>query len=135
MQESSEVREGILAFYERFSSGDPDAFAAGISGAPGVSVTGSAPGEGHSGRDEWVGAYRESIQGSGMRLQGEDPVGYAEGAVGWGTDTPAFVLPDGSRLPTRLTAVLHEEEGVWRVVHLHFSVGVPDEDAVEPPSA
>jgi hypothetical protein len=38
----------------------------------------------------------------------------------------------GDRLPTRLTAVLREDEGEWKAVHLHFSVGVPDEQAVVP---
>ena len=51
--------------------------------------------------------------------------------MGWGVDEPHFVFPDGSRLPTRLTAVLREEGGDWKVVHLHFSVGVPDEQAME----
>ena len=36
-----------------------------------------------------------------------------------------------SRLPTRLSAVLREQDGDWKVVHLHFSVGVPDEQAIE----
>lgn len=30
-----------------------------------------------------------------------------------------------------LTAVLREEDGDWKVVHLHFSVGVPDEEAMQ----
>jgi hypothetical protein len=45
--------------------------------------------------------------------------------VGWGTDRPRFVFPDGSRLPTRLTAVLRHQDGDWKVVQLHFFVGVP----------
>jgi hypothetical protein len=53
-------------------------------------------------------------------------------SVGWGTDRPRFVFPDGSRLPTRLTAVLRHQDGDWKVVHLHFPVGVPDEQAIEP---
>ena len=32
---------------------------------------------------------------------------------------------------TRLTAILHEEAGRWKVVHLHVSVGVPDEEVQE----
>ena len=103
MRESAGVRGGILRFYERFSAGDTDAFARRLSTAPGVSVIGTAPGEGHD-------------------------------ALGFGTDTPRFVMPDGSTLPTRLTAVLRHEDGEWKVVHLHFSVGVADEDVVEPAS-
>jgi SnoaL-like domain len=53
--------------------------------------------------------------------------------VGFATDEPRFVLPDGQFLPTRLTGVLHQEGGEWKVVHLHFSVGVPDEEAIRPP--
>jgi hypothetical protein len=68
-----------------------------------------------------------------MTLRGDDPCGYKEGAVGWGRDTPRFVLPDGRYLPTRLTAVLHQEDGEWNIVHLHFSVGVPDEQAIQQP--
>lgn len=40
------------------------------------------------------------------------------------------MFPDGSRLATRLTAVLRREGDDWKVVHLHFSVGVPDEQAM-----
>ena len=134
MEESAAVRQGILDFYERFSAGDVDAFAAGIADAPGVSVIGSAPGEGHDSREDWIDAYRQGAA-KGIRLEGEDPRGYEDGAMGWGTDRAAFVLPDGSRLSTRLTAVLRNEQGEWKVVHLHFSVGVPDEEAVQPADA
>jgi hypothetical protein len=134
MKESEAVREGIVGFYERFSAGDPKAFADGISSAPGVSVIGSGPGEGHEDRDDWVATYESAIGAAGIRLEGDDPRGYEEGSLGWGVDRPAFVLPDGSRLPTRLTAVLRHEDGDWKVVHLHFSVGVPDEEAIERPA-
>src|SRR3712207_7906661 len=43
-------------------------------------------------------------------------------------DQPAFVFPDGSVMQTRLTAVMRQEEGRWKLVHMHLSVGVPDED-------
>ncbi len=136
MEESAAVRDGILAFYDRFSSGDAEAFAAGIADTPGTSVTGSGPGEGHDIRGDWVATYAEMTKPGGpmvgFRLEGENPSGYAEGSLGFGVDNAAFVLPDGSRLPTRLTAVLRNEDGGWKVVHLHFSVGVPDEDAVQP---
>jgi hypothetical protein len=36
MEESAVVRDGLLAFYERFSSGDPEAFATGIADVPGL---------------------------------------------------------------------------------------------------
>lgn len=68
---------------------------------------------------------------AGTRLEGADPRAYEEGSLGWAVDEPRFVFPDGSRLPARLTGVLRREDGDWKVVHPHFSVGVPDEEAID----
>ena len=133
MDPSASVRDGILRFYERFSAGDPAGFAEAIAQTEGVSVIGTGPGEGHDDRDDWIATYEQMMAGemAGTRLEGADPRAYEEGGLGWGVDEPQFVFPDGSRLPTRLTAVLRQEDGDWKVVHLHFSVGVPDEQAME----
>jgi hypothetical protein len=133
VQRSADVRDGILRFYERFSAGDARDFAQGLAQVEGVSVIGTGPGEGHDDRDDWISTYGRMMHGgmAGTRLEGRDPRAYEEGAVGWGVDEPHFVFPDGSRLPTRLSAVLHQEDGEWKVVHLHFSVGVPDEQAMQ----
>lgn len=55
--------------------------------------------------------------------------------MGWVVDQPIFLFPDGSAVQTRLTAVLHQEGGAWKLVHMHLSVGVPDEEVVELRSA
>lgn len=124
----------MLAFYERFMAGDADAFEDGLATGDGVFVIGTAPGEGHWDRASWANAYRTQFTDLGIRLEaGDEPAGYEEGAVGFGTDTPRFVMPDGSYLPTRLTAVLRNEDGAWKIVHLHFSVGVADEEAIQRP--
>jgi SnoaL-like domain len=134
MEESTAVTEGLRSFYERFSSHDPDLFASALATGDGVSVIGSAPGEGHNERDSWVDTYAKQIPEAGLRLEGGGaPRGYVEGTVGFAVDEPRFVLPDGHFLPTRLTAVLRQEAGEWKVVHLHFSVGVPDDQAVQAP--
>jgi hypothetical protein len=133
MQASTAVCDGLRTFYERFSAHDPDGFGDIIATGPGVSVIGSAPGEGHDTREAWVSTYAKFIPELGMRLEGgASPRGWEEGTVGFVIDEPRFVMPDGSYLPTRLTGVLHLEDGRWKVVHLHFSVGVPDEDAIKP---
>jgi ketosteroid isomerase-like protein len=134
MERSPKVVAGLAAFYEAFNTHDVDRFAAHIADGDGVSVIGSAPGEGHDSRDDWVNIYGAGIAAMGLRLEGGDsPTGFRGGDVGYARDTPAFVLPDGSRLPTRLTAVLAEQDGEWRMVHAHFSVGVPDEQAIKRP--
>jgi ketosteroid isomerase-like protein len=66
-----------------------------------------------------------------LRLEaGEDPRGYEEGSMGWVADRPRLAMPDGT-ISTRLTGVLRREEGEWRLVHIHLSVSVPDEEVVE----
>lgn len=136
MLSSDAVCDGLRTFYERFSAHDPDGFADAIATCDGVSVIGSAPGEGHRGREPWIAAYREFIAASGLRLEGgARPAGWEEGSIGFAVDEARFVLPDGSFLPTRLTAVLRNESSAWKVVHLHFSVGVPDEQAIQAPGS
>ncbi|MDQ3589118.1 MAG: nuclear transport factor 2 family protein [Actinomycetota bacterium] len=75
---------------------------------------------------------RFGFEAEGVRLEaGDDPTGFEEGSMGWFVDEPTFVFPDGSAMDTRLTAVMHQEEGRWKLVHMHVSVGVPDEEVVE----
>jgi hypothetical protein len=133
IQHSDGVRDGLIRFYDRFSIGDATGFADVIAEANGASVIGTGPGEGHDDRDDWISTYAEMMRGemAGTRLEPGDPRAYEEGAVGWAVNEPQFVFPDGSRLPTRLTAVLHHERGDWKILHLHFSVGVPDKQAME----
>ena len=50
--------------------------------------------------------------------------------IGWVADRPRAVLPEGA-ISTRLTGVVRQEEGEWKLVHIHLSVGVPDEEVVE----
>jgi SnoaL-like protein len=51
---------------------------------------------------------------------GEEPHCYEEGSMGWVADRPRAVLPDGT-ISTRLTGVVvRQEEGEWRLVHIHL---------------
>jgi ketosteroid isomerase-like protein len=134
MRRSAEVRDALLRFYEVFSAGDLEEFAHIIAKEDdeGVLVIGTDPGDWAEGRERWIAA-REALTHAmeGLRLEaGEEPQGYEEGSMGWAVDRPRAVLPDGT-ISTRLTGVVHQEEGEWRLVHIHLSVGVPDEEVVE----
>jgi ketosteroid isomerase-like protein len=75
---------------------------------------------------------RFGFEAEGLRLEtGGSAVAYEEGSIGWVADEPTFRFPDGSAMKTRLTAVLREEGGNWALVHMHVSVGVPDEEVVD----
>jgi ketosteroid isomerase-like protein len=61
-------------------------------------------------------------------MPGPHPIGYEEGSLGWFVDEPRYGFPDGGGMRTRLTAVLRSEAVRWKIVHMHVSVGVPDEE-------
>jgi ketosteroid isomerase-like protein len=115
----------MLRFYERLSAKDVAAFEGLVSADPVTLVIGTAPGE-------WVterARLRYGFEVEGVSLEpGASPTGYERGDVGWFVDEPTYHFPDGSRMHTRMTAILQREDGDWRIVHMHVSVGVPDEE-------
>src|SRR4051794_31772605 len=123
---SSEVKDTVLRFYERMRASDMAGFDEFISTDPSLTVIGSA--------NEWI-AERERLRGV-FRLKnaglakGANPVAYENGSMGWFLDRPDWVFPDGSRIHTRFTAILHREQGAWKFVNWHLSVGVPDDEVV-----
>ncbi len=96
-------------------------------------VIGTGPGEMTVGRDEWVTAFGQLLEMlPGLVLEPGALQASEEGTVGWAIDQPTWALPGGSgHVRSRMTAVLRNEGGDWRLVHAHFSVGVPDEEAIE----
>lgn len=128
MQKSAAAGEALARFYDVFSAGDVEAFDRGIAADPEAFVVGTQ--RVSSGREEWLGNFRR-IADKGLRLEAHDIRAYAEGSFAWAFDRPTFVMPDGSELSTRLTAVLRDESGEWRLLHAHFSVAVPDPVAIE----
>lgn len=127
MQQSAEIREAMLRFYDRLSANDVGSFDELVSQDPATLVIGTAPGERVTERAQ----LRYGFEAEGFRIEAGDPAGYEEGSLGWLVDEPAFVFPDGSSFQTRLTAVMRQEDGRWKLVHMHVSVGVPDEEVVE----
>ncbi len=128
MLQSAEVRDAMLRFYDRLSASDVGSFDELVSQGPATLIIGTAPGEWVTERER----MRFGFETEGFRIEaGEDPAGYEEGSLSWFVDEPTFFFPDGSSMDTRLTAVMHQENGRWKLVHMHASVGVPDEEVVE----
>jgi SnoaL-like domain len=126
MQQSGDVREAMLRFCDRLSAGDVASFDELVSREAAL-IIGTAPGEWVDDRDR----MKFGFEAEGVRLEPDDPLGYEEGSMGWVVDQPTFFFPDGSAIQTRLTAVMRQEDGRWKLVHAHFSVGVPDEEVVD----
>jgi ketosteroid isomerase-like protein len=126
MHESTDVRDAWLEFCERLSAGDVASFDDVVSSEDATLVVGTAPGE-------WVRereALRFGFETEGVGLRSRGPVAYEEGDLGWLVDEVDFSFPDGSAMDTRMTVIFHREAGRWKLVHMHASVGVPDEEVV-----
>ena len=128
MEQSTAVRDAVLAFYNGVNTKDIDRFDEIVSLHDATLVIGTAPGEWVTDRPR----LRFGFETEGLTLEpGRQPIGYQEGTMGWFVDEPWFGFPGGGGMRTRVTGVVRREEERWKVVHLHFSVGVPDEEVQE----
>ncbi len=127
MLRSDAVRDAMLRFMERLSANDVESFDGIVSSHPASLVIGTAPGEWVTERERLRFGFE--MEGVGI-APGADPAGWESGDLGWYTDEPTMSYPDGSTVATRMTAVLIREDGHWRLVHMHVSVGVPDDEVV-----
>lgn len=128
MEESASVRDAVLDFYNGVSTKAIERFDDIVSSDPATQVIGTAPGEWHTERAK----LRFGFETEGITLEpGGRPTGYEEGSMGWFVDEPWFGFPGGGGMRTRLTAIVRQEAGRWKIVHMHFSVGVPDEEVQE----
>jgi len=59
-------------------------------------------------------------------VHASSPRGYSQGDIGWFEDRPLFTLRHGESVPVRFTGVVRRENGTWRAVQTHVSIGTPN---------
>jgi hypothetical protein len=128
MERDAGVVSTMLDFYDRVTASDVASFDRLVSADPATLVIGTAPGEWVTERDR----LRYGFEAEGLSIEaGPSPAGYASGEVGWFVDEPVYRFPDGGGIRTRATAILTRQDDTWQIVHMHVSVGVPDEEVIE----
>ena len=127
MERSNELRDVWLGICTAMDSGDIATLARHLSSADDARAIGTDPNEWWSGSRIHT-VFREQMDAMGGRMpfRAGDPEAFVEGSVGWVADQATFALPDGD-VPCRATAVLHREDGEWKLVQTHVSLGVPNE--------
>ena len=83
------------------------------------------------GYDEIVGMLTHELDARSSdspRLQFDSVEAYRDGDVGWANVLGRYELGEGASLPARGTAVLHREDGEWRMLTWCFSFAVPNEE-------
>jgi len=133
MQVAPELEQVTLRFYEAIGRGDAGLVRELTSSQREVLGIGSDPNEWWEGAGTIAAHVKAQFEALGGELQVVHgaPHAYQEGSVGWISDRAvAFRLEDGTEVPFRFTAVFHKEDGDWKMVQFHTSVGVLNESAV-----
>jgi hypothetical protein len=128
MEDSPELKEITLRMYEAASEGDAS-FMDRISSQRALLVIGSDPEEWWTDPVVMSGVFKAQAE-SGIKISAREISAYQEGSVGWVAARSSFVLPDGTEMPFRWTGVFHQEDGDWKLVQGHGSIGVSNEEAL-----
>jgi hypothetical protein len=132
MEQSDELRDLTLRFYEAITTDDLSFLERHVSRQEGAVFVGTDPNEWWEGFEAFVEAMRaqaEAMGGGGLQIVPGQLRAYRQGSVGWTIDRDAsFRLPDGTEIPFRNSAVFLEEDGEWKLIHAHTSIGVRNEE-------
>jgi hypothetical protein len=129
MERSDELTDVVLAAFEDFLRRDTSWIDRHTSRHEGVLVIGTDPNEWIEGGDQVTDNAKQEIHESTARFSSPGEVeAFVEGTVGWASARPVWTLEDGGEIPARWTGVFHLEDGEWKMVQGHVSVGVPNED-------
>lgn len=99
----------------------------------GVVAIGTDASEWAEGFEEIMRLFRTSTpEGeSSVSVAVDDIAAFREGHVGWAACRVYFEV-EGRKVPVRLTAVLLQEDGDWKAVQSHASIGVPNDRMLDP---
>src|SRR5215208_2972473 len=131
MEQSDELRDLMLHIYEAVNTGDLSFFDRHVSRQEGAVFVGTDPNEWWESFGTFVEAIRaqEEARGGGrLQIVPGQIQAYREGSVGWVINRDSFQLPDGTEVPFRNTNIFLQEDGEWKLVHAHASIGARNED-------
>jgi hypothetical protein len=130
MERSPELRDLIGAWFEAFSQGDGAWIKRHISRENDVRLIGTDPSNWYEGQrvGEFLAEAVDELGGTVKILPADDLLALREGSIGWGITRATLQLPDGKEIGFRWSAVFRQDEGEWKAVQIHGSIGVPDEE-------
>ena len=133
VERSSEIEQVLQDIIDAMARSDLDAITQQTSREDCVVGIGSDPAEWTEGAAEFLELMRESLPDAELRLRAtlDDVKGFREGDVGWAAGRGSFMVGD-QRVGVRLTVVLRQEDGGWKLVQTHASIGVPNERMFDP---
>ncbi|MEZ4713717.1 MAG: nuclear transport factor 2 family protein [Caldilineaceae bacterium] len=131
IQPSTELMELMTRWYAGFSAGDLSIIDEIFSHDPVLLTIGTDPDEWLMGFDAIAPIYRAQIGAvGGVKIEPGHIMAFSAGDVGWVADRPLITLPDGNTISMRATLVFYRENGAWKMIQQHNSVGVSNEELV-----
>jgi hypothetical protein len=128
MDRSPEVEQLAVAWLAGMKAGDAAAVASLFIESEATTVIGN-------GADQWFTGdeYTRKRLGSslaehgGIPFEPGSPTAWATGDTGWFADEVTLDFP-AKTIPLRMTGVAVRQDGTWRLVQLHVSAAVSDEN-------
>ena len=132
-ERSPEIEQVLRDTLDAMVRSDVDEIGRHTSRDAGVISIGSDAREWAEGHDEIIRLFREGTpEGElGVRVGLDDVKAFREGSVGWAAGH-GYSEMEGKRVTVRLTTVLRQEDGDWKAVERHASIGVPNEQMLDP---
>jgi ketosteroid isomerase-like protein len=130
MERSEEIEGVIRGLFDSMAAGDAVAFQDLLSREPGVLFLGTDAAEWWDGHDTIARVAGEQFKEmQGIEVGVSDAAGFSDGDVGWGSARARYAIPGGGGNEIRFTGVFRREDGRWRLVQGHSSIGVANEEA------
>lgn len=127
MQPCDELKNIVLQHYNKFHTGEQaHSIENTYSRQEGVVIISNDPKEWFDDRSS-IDNFIKAGGSSQLDIEVQNLVAYCEGSVGWTADRVTVKLPNGVGIPVRHTRIFHQEDGAWKLVHLHTSIAVPNE--------
>jgi adenylate cyclase len=127
IRRSAELAGVARELYAAMGSGEPEAVEAFYSLSPHAVFMGTDRAEFWTDSAQHNLDVRPYWEQAGNTVTPGELLAFECGDVGWTVDRPTIELAGGGRFETRLTFVFHLEDGAWKVVHAHTSVGQEQE--------
>jgi ketosteroid isomerase-like protein len=126
-ESQDEIRKVLDEMTEALNAGDAARLRTMLSQRPDAVHIGTDAEEWWTGK-EVVDGVAAADSGDDIQVVNDDVGIHVQGDIAWVEGRGRFTRADGAERPVRTTSVFAREDGHWKVVQSHASIGVPNAD-------